>query len=275
MIQDIEPKIFKNQFLKKNIKSGDVVFVFREDNVFLKKNRDCPFYLFDDFTVQADFVYLFSIDDRGYFLCMDEKVIEHFSDGEFLKVKETRSLFAKEDVFAISSAYHLYVWYRDNRFCGRCGKKTFYDEKLRMLKCVCGNCIFPKIAPAVIVGITNGNKILLTRYANRTYKRYALVAGFTEFGETAEMTVKREVMEEVGIEVKNIKYYKSQPWGFDSNLLLGYFCELSGSDKITMDREELSVAEWVSREDIPEYNEGLSLTQEMMLLFKHSDDFNE
>ena len=92
----------------------------------------------------------------------------------------------------------------------------------RMLQCpCCANMVFPKIAPAVIVGVTHGDKILMTKYAGREYKRYALIAGFTEIGETAEETVKREVMEEVGLTVKNIRYYKSQPWGFDSNLLLG------------------------------------------------------
>ena len=102
--------------------------------------------------------------------------------------------------------------------------------------------VFPKIAPAVIVGVTHGDKILMTKYAGREYKRYALIAGFTEIGETAEETVKREVMEEVGLTVKNIRYYKSQPWGFDSNLLLGYFCELAEEEEIHLDEEELSVA---------------------------------
>ena len=80
-----------------------------------------------------------------------------------------------------------------------------------------------KIAPAVMVGVTNGDKILMTNYAGREYKKYARIAGFTEIGETAEQTVEREVMEEVGLHVKNIRYYKSQPWGYDSDLLLGYF----------------------------------------------------
>ena len=76
-----------------------------------------------------------------------------------------------------------------------------------MMKCPsCGNMVFPKIAPAVIVGVTNGDKILMTKYAGREYKKYALIAGFTEIGETAEQTVEREVMEEVGLHVKNIRY---------------------------------------------------------------------
>ena len=159
----------------------------------------------------------------------------------------------KERVLAAATAWHLFVWYRDNQFCGRCGKKLVHSEMQRMLQCpCCANMVFPKIAPAVIVGVTHGDKILMTKYAGREYKRYALIAGFTEIGETAEETVKREVMEEVGLTVKNIRYYKSQPWGFDSNLLLGYFCELAEEGEIRLDEEELSVAEWVDYHDIPE-----------------------
>ena len=109
-----------------------------------------------------------------------------------------------------------------------------------MLSCPsCKNTVFPKIALAVIVGVTNGDKILMTKYADREYKRYALVAGFTEIGETAEETVCREVMEEVGLHVKNIHYYKSQPWGVDGNVLMGFYCDLDGDDTIHLDTTRL------------------------------------
>ncbi len=93
----------------------------------------------------------------------------------------------------LATAWHLFVWYRDNQFCGRCGKKLVHSEMQRMLCSVrlCANMVFPKIAPAVIVGVTHGDKILMTKYAGREYKRYALIAGFTEIGETAERRSKR------------------------------------------------------------------------------------
>ena len=142
-------------------------------------------------------------------------------------------------------------------------------ENYSYVKCPdCGNMIFPKIAPAVIVGVTDGDRILMTKYADREYKKYALIAGFTEIGETAEQTVEREVMEEVGLSVENIRYYKSQPWGYDSNLLLGYFCDLAQKREIHLDETELSLAEWVDYRDIPDDPEGLSLTREMMITFR-------
>lgn len=202
---------------------------------------------------------------------MDGKQEEASAQYEFVRMFEIRSAKPKASVFAAATAWHLYCWYRDNQYCGRCGGKLTHSKEMRMLSCPeCGNQVFPKIAPAVIVGVTDGNRILMTKYAGREYKRYALVAGFTEIGETAEETVAREVMEEVGLRVKNIRYYKSQPWGFDLNLLLGYFCELDDTAEIRLDEKELAVAEWVDYRDIPDDAEGLSLTKEMMLCFREN-----
>lgn len=146
------------------------------------------------------------------------------------------------------------------------------DDKERMLKCPsCHNTEFPKICPAVIIGVTDGNRILMSKYAGRTYKKYALLAGFTEIGETVEETVAREVMEEVGLRVKNIRYYKSQPWAFSDTLLMGFYCDLDGGDEITLDREELSLAEWFEREEIPVEPSRDSLTNEMIMKFKNGE----
>ena len=121
--------------------------------------------------------------------------------------------------------------------------------------------------PAVIVGVKNGDKLLITRY-REGFAHNALIAGFTEIGETAEQTVAREVMEEAGVRVKNIRYYASQPWGIANDLLMGFFCELDGDDTIHMDRNELKFAQWVSREEIELQPDDFSLTNEMMVRFK-------
>ena len=187
----------------------------------------------------------------------------------FMPMFELRRMKPKEIVFAGSTAWHVYHWYHNSRFCGICGSRLVHDEKERMMKCPdCGNMVFPRLVPAVIVGLRDEDRLMMTKYVGREYKRYALIAGFTEIGETIEETVAREVMEEVGLKVKNITYYKSQPWGFDDDLLLGFFCDLDGDDRIKIDRSELSVATWVDYKDIPDYDEGLSLTEEMMKTFK-------
>ena len=143
------------------------------------------------------------------------------------------------------------------------------DHKERMLLCPsCRNMVYPRISPAVIVGVLNGDKILMSKYAGRPYTNYALIAGFNEIGESAEQTVAREVMEEVGLKVKNIRYYKSQPWAFSGSLLLGFFCDLDGSDRITLDRNELAEAGWFKWDEIALTDDHLSLTREMIMQFK-------
>jgi NAD+ diphosphatase len=132
----------------------------------------------------------------------------------------------------------------------------------------CGNIEYPKICPAVIVAVVNGDKILVSRYAGRAYKRYALLAGFMEIGEAFESTIRREVMEEVGLKVKNITYYKSQPWAFTDTVLAGFYCQLDGDDKIRLDENELQEAEFITREELPVNENDISLTAEMMEAFR-------
>ena len=120
----------------------------------------------------------------------------------------------------------------------------------------------------VIVAVTNGDKLLLTRYANRPFRGYALIAGFVEIGETLEDTVHREVMEEVGVRVKNLRYYKNQPWAFTDTLLTGFYCELDGDPDITLDHNELCEGVWLSREEIPSRENDVSLTAEMIERFR-------
>jgi NAD+ diphosphatase len=181
-----------------------------------------------------------------------------------------RTALPRYNAFAGITAYQLHNWYENRRYCGKCSSPMVKDTKERMLYCKsCNTMEYPKISPAVIVAVTNGNKILMSRYAQGLYKRYALLAGFTEIGETIEETVAREVMEEVGLRVKNIRYYKSQPWSFSDTLLMGFFTELDGDDTITLDQEELSEAVWIAREDIQVEPDNLSLTNEMILKFKN------
>lgn len=271
MIQEILPKKFDHTYKNELPEKDSCIFCFYKEKVLLKMDEKSNIFYFPEYDEipekQENMQYLFSIDNKKFFLAdwNQEKKIEGYSyeNIDFVRYAKPRDL-----IFALYTAFHLYVWYRDNQYCGRCGAKVTFSQKERMLYCEeCHNMIYPKIAPAVIVGIINGDKILMTKYAGRDYKKYALVAGFIEIGETAEEAVKREVMEEVGLSVKNIHYYKNQPWGLGSNLLLGYFAELDGTDCIKLDEKELSEAIWVHRDEMKEINDGISLTREMMDVF--------
>lgn len=282
MIQDIFPLVMKNQYEKKVPASNDRVLSFQEDRIFVREGERSDYLCYGELTDWCGVsgepippaVYLFSLGECAYFLAdLPQAFVEKAQENGFSYVRmfAMRRKKPKELVFAAATAWHLYVWYRDNRFCGRCGQRLLHSETLRMLSCpYCGNQVFPKIAPAVIVGVTNGESILLTKYADREYTRYALVAGFTEIGETAEETVRREVFEETGLLVSEPRYYGSQPWGFDLNLLLGYFCEVKEASALRLDEEELADAAWVHYSELPRDEEELSLTQRMIGAFRDS-----
>ena len=270
MIQEIEPRRLDNQYHPAVPGEDAIVFCFRGGDALVSLRGDAlevPRWgqLAQGVTRR---VYLFRVDDRDCFLAElreDFPLPEGFA---YDNVRAHRRLGLKHIVYAEMTAWHLYVWYRDNQFCGRCGTPTVHDGEMRMLRCPsCGNMIFPKICPAVIAGVVDGDRILLTRYAGRAYKNYALVAGFTEIGETAEDTVRREVFEETGLRVKNIRYWRTQPWGIECDLLLGYFADLDGSPEITLDRDELSMAGWYSRDALDIPADDVSLTNDMIRAF--------
>ena len=193
---------------------------------------------------------------------------------EFIPVAQLRNYQPKHRVFAGMVGYEYHVWYDTHHFCGRCGSKMQHGIVERMLQCPeCGCMEFSRLFPAVIIGIVDRqrNKVLVSRYAGRQYKSYALIAGFCEMGETVEQTVHREVMEEVGLKVTNLRYYKSQPWPPSSSLLFGFFCDLDGESSITLDDHELEEAEWLSREDLPD-DEDYSLTREMMGVLRKGEE---
>lgn len=270
MIQDIETD-FDNSYSEVMPRDNSYILCFEKDTCLLKTDGDyvdLPKYAEIENNKKLELRYLFRVDNTYYFL--SENSIEPFGDYNYEKLIVLRKTVNKHICFAAETGFHLYNWYKKNKFCGACGVKMKHREGERVLICPsCGNTEYPSIAPAVIVGVTDGDRILMTKYAGRDYKKYTLIAGFCEIGETAEDTVRREVMEEVGLKVKNIKYYKSQPWGFNSNMLFGFFAELDGEDGITLDKNELSTAEWMKQNDMDIIeDDGVSLTREMIGVFK-------
>lgn len=281
MLQDLSYGRLENEFHNQQPTDQDIVICIQNGNILLKREITDELFLPDFSQVkkwsedsswqswkEVDVRYLFRMHDANYFLWMGQAGGCDDSQYHYEPVRQLRQLQSKETCYAIMTAWHLYVWYRDNQYCGRCASPTVHDAAERMMRCpACGNMIFPKIAPAVIVAVTNGNRILLSKYAGRSYTHYALLAGYTEIGETLEQTVQREVMEEVGLRVKNIRYYKTQPWGVDGNVLMGFFCDLDGDDTIHIDANELAMAQWFEREEIPARDDGISITREMIRVF--------
>ena len=271
VFQDIEPHEFRNEYTPRNPSATDFVIFFK-NNAVLTETLDSIVSLprfreaAERFPVAAELTYLFSLDGTAFYLTFYEA-----AETETLKYE---NLFAFRELkpgwlaFAAATACHLALWYDTHRFCGRCAVPTAHKPDERAVVCpVCGNTEYPKIAPVVIVGITDGDKLLLTKYA-AGYSRYALVAGFVEIGETLEGAVRREVLEEVGLKVKNIRYFKSQPWAFSGSLLSGFFAQLDGSGEVTVDTKELAEATWFDRNNIPHGGNTMSLTWTMVEAFR-------
>ena len=277
MIQDIYPHRYHNEY-RPCAPRPDSILLFYDEECVLAAMPDEKLQ-FPQFrhlganaaAVAENAVYLFSIDDLAYFLTLDRQKLnpqdaEHFSMHPVSIFRTAKPL---AQAFAGITGSQLKNWYDTSRYCGRCGSELKQDKKERMLRCpVCGHTVYPKISPAVIVGVKDGDRLLLTKYSGRAYKRYALIAGFNEIGESIEDTVRREVMEEVGLKVKNIRYYKSQPWSFSETLLMGFYCDLDGSAEIQLDTEELSEGVWMKREEIPKPVSDISLTSEMIERFR-------
>ena len=275
MIQDIAPHTYHNEYKPVAPDKGSHILAYEEGKILMKKDGETmtlPSFGELEGKVEnlyENYIYLFSIDEEHFYLIpdLDTSLLPgyQFEITRVLRTAEPQYL-----AFAGITGYQLFQWYSKRRFCGCCGKPMVHDKHERKMICpACGNGEYPVLSPAVIVGVTNGDKLILSKYEGRNHTRYATIAGFAEIGETIEETVHREVMEEIGIKVKNLRYYKSQPWSFSGTLLFGFYCDLDGDDTLTVDHNELSMASWFNREDIPDEGDNISLTKEMMMAFKH------
>lgn len=271
MFQDIGPHRLHIEYEPRPVAAGDYLLFYREDCLLLGEGehalpewgalpKGCP-------QDGEGLIYLLSADDRGIFLSPNgAEAVDGF---EYRNMLALRDLQPEWLAFAAATAVHLARWYDTHRYCGRCAGVMGRREGERALCCPdCGHVAYPQICPVVIVGVTDGDRLLLTRYANAGYRRYALVAGFMEVGETLEDTVRREVMEEVGLRVRNIRYYKSQPWAFSGSVLAGFFAEVDGDSAVTVDTRELSEAQWFHRGEIPAEDTTFSLTWDMIEAFR-------
>jgi len=269
LIQDIGPHRFDRTYSRAAATASDYALCCREGSVLLRQ-EGASWYLprFSELEMDSTGArHIFALDGVGCYLAETPQRIP--SDCAFVTVQQLRQIRPLETAFAAATGAQLSRWYRDRSYCGRCGHPMEPSPTERAMVCPsCGLTEYPKLCPAVIVAVTDGDKLLLTRYADRPYRGDALIAGFVEVGETVEDTVRREVMEEVGLRVKNIRYYKSQPWAFTDTLLMGYTCQLDGDGTITLDRNELKEGFWQHRADITPRDTDISLTAEMIERFR-------
>ena len=273
MYNNIFPHQYHVEWGRRSPKADDYVIAYNGKEFLVKITDEGPVFLkYGDFPPESPVKYLFSVDDTAFFVCEGDL----FPSGDGIEWRDSnvlrRNQMTKWMAFAGVTAFHLIKWYRNNRFCGVCGHEMVHSDTERMVKCPeCGNMVYPRISPAIILAVYDGDRLLMTKYAGRAYANYALIAGFTEIGETLEETASREAFEETGIHIKNIRYFKNQPWGFSDSILVGFYAELDGDPTVTLQENELSEAKWIPRDEINVNFEDFSLTNDMVYHFKMND----
>jgi NAD+ diphosphatase len=276
MIHEILPHRFNNQFLVINdIGEDDYIFHYNGNSLLLKttpngfeipRKSDIP-----GISESIERSYLFSFNHIPCFLVLK---LPGITDSQLIykEIGIFRALKQKEILWISQVGFQLMNWYTQNKYCGKCGAET--KEKLdeRALICpICNTTVFPRISPAIIVAITCNDKLLLASGVGFPDNWYSLIAGYTDIGESLEEAVIREVKEEVGLDISNIRYYKSQPWPFSGSIMIGFFADADSSQKIQIDNKEITQAAWFTRGNLPNHPTNISIAGEMIDRFEQDE----
>ncbi|MBF0276923.1 MAG: NAD(+) diphosphatase [SAR324 cluster bacterium] len=186
---------------------------------------------------------------------------------EKMKFEGLRELFERlspEFYTLAGHASQIVTWDQNHQYCGRCGTRTeiMDDERARICP-QCRHMSFPRISPCIIVAVIKDKEILLARSPHFPPGRYSVLAGFVEAGETLEDCVKREVIEEVGITVTNIRYFDNQPWPFPHSLMIGFIADYAEGE-ISIDHKEIVDANWYSRDKLPNLPHRASIARRLV-----------
>ncbi|MFX4262298.1 NAD(+) diphosphatase [Pelotomaculum propionicicum] len=186
-------------------------------------------------------------------------------DKVFLGLRKLFGLIGDGFYQAAARAVQLLHWDHTHQYCGRCGARTETNSGEHAKSCpACGLVSYPRISPAVICAITSGNQILLARRTSMDY--FSVIAGFVEPGETLEVCLRREIREEVGVEIKNIKYFGSQSWPFPHSLMVAFTAEYAGGE-IAVDGTEIEEAAWFTAKDLPPMPPPVSIARRLVNWF--------
>ncbi len=257
---------------KKNISLEEDAywFIFQNENILTLKheNTTLPLLIKGKNIPQLDIEKALHIGELNGINCYT--TFDHAKSGsaipntEWVPLRMSYGKFNKEMFLIYGRARHLLLWAQNNRYCGQCGHPLELKSDERCLQCPsCGFSSYPRISPAIIVSIEKEGKILLARAGRFPGKMYSVLAGFVEPGESLEECIQREIKEEVGIEIKNIKYFKSQPWPFPDSLMIAFTSEYAGGE-LSIDKNELVDAGWYSPEKFPMIPGKLSIARALI-----------
>lgn len=261
-------------------KQPDLAVVLQKQKVVLKKSSQGytipeKSFIIERLGVSEELFYIGTYAGQNCY-CMERKEENLIEGTELVELRQVTNYTLDPGLFILTStANHILHWRSMNRFCGRCGHKTIEKEDERALVCPsCQNLIYPRISPATITAVRKDDKILLAHNKRFTNNVYSLVAGFVEAGETLEQCVAREIMEEVGIKVKNIQYITSQPWSFPDSLMIAFSAEYE-SGEINPDMVEITDAAWFDAEHLPNIPSSDSVAGKIIRRYQKEHGFHE
>ncbi len=242
-------------------------FIFNSDKLLVNiKNRDKIPFLNDlnDLNISPVHTHYLGTLEGHPCKCAEVKYVDEHEEMVFMDLRSLYEIL-DEDLFLLAGrAIQIINWDKNHRFCGKCGTLTEKHENEMAKICPeCGFTSYTRISPAIITAIIRDDKILMAKHSYGFKNRYSLIAGFIEAGETLEEGVKREVMEEVGLKVKNIKYFGSQPWPFPHSLMVGFTANYE-SGEIKVDGKEIVEAKWCDVEEIAPTPSKMSIASELI-----------
>lgn len=224
----------------------------------------------DDSPAEAGWpTYVVGLVDGACWFALDVPDGEDPSDGAGVDLRSFAGRASEDDWLAAGRAVQLVEWARTHRFCGRCATPTEPAAGERAMRCpACGSLAFPRLAPAMITLVTRGDdgpdqEALLARGVQWTVPMFSCLAGFVEPGESLEAAVVREVGEEVGIIVTDVRYQGSQPWPFPHSLMIGFRARYAGGE-LVLDPTEIAEASWYRRDALPLIPPGISIARTLI-----------
>lgn len=265
----------ENKFIKEIVEPEDKAgksywFIFRGNDLLveIKEENQCGIPLLEDLSsLRIEPLRMQYIGRYNGKRCYSAEVSEQVKPPGNMVFQNLRRLYDRIDFdlfLAAGYAIQIVNWDQTFQYCGRCGSKTVDMEEERAKICPkCELINYPRISPSMITAVIKDRQILLARSARFKRGFYSVLAGFVEPGETLEQCVKREVKEEVNIQVKNIRYFGSQPWPFPHSLMIGFIADYAGGE-IAIDNNEIVDAGWFSPGNLPEVPPKLSIARQLI-----------
>jgi NAD+ diphosphatase len=243
-------------------------WLFRCENKILATMNQPSGYVFPrgsaaDFGYPKDALLIGDLQGLPCYAADCDTIPENIS-GELIPVRGFFSLVSTEVIYLAGRAIQLLDWQKNHRYCGNCGTPTTMKNNEFAMACsACELIVYPRISPAVMVLISRENELLLARGAHFKPGVFSALAGFVEAGETLEQCAAREVREEVGLEISNLRYFKSQSWPFPNSLMVAFFADYAGGE-INIDPVEIEAAAWFSCDALPALPEPVSISRQLI-----------